>query len=192
MRSTAHLKGHPIHPMLIPFPLAFLTGAFAFDLAGRLAGHARWWTTGRHLAIAGIAAGLLAAVPGLIDYVRTVPPRSSGKQRATKHMLLNLSALLLFLIAMWVRRGGSEPATSVVVLEGLAVAAVFAGGWLGGVLVSRNQISVDHRYARAGKWNEESVTPSSGRPITVATAEELEVDQMKLIRVDGRRLVLGR
>jgi uncharacterized membrane protein len=38
MRSKASYKGHPIHPALIPFPFAFLYGAFFFDLAGRLAG----------------------------------------------------------------------------------------------------------------------------------------------------------
>jgi nitrite reductase/ring-hydroxylating ferredoxin subunit/uncharacterized membrane protein len=191
MRSAAHFRGHPIHPALIPFPFAFLTGAFLFDVAGRVCGHANWWTTGGYLAIAGIVTALLAAVPGFIDYLRTVPPNSSGKRRATKHMLLNLSAVLLFIVATWLRSGGVAPETSVVILEGLGVAMLSFGGWLGGVLVSRNQISVDHRYARAGKWNEESVTASSG-PIVVARSDELEVDQMKLLRLDGRRLVLAR
>jgi nitrite reductase/ring-hydroxylating ferredoxin subunit len=80
----------------------------------------------------------------------------------------------------------------VLVLEGVAVAVLSVGGWLGGVLVSRNQISVDHRYAQAGKWKEESVKTSSGQPVVVARSDELEVDQMKLLRVDGRRLVLAR
>jgi uncharacterized membrane protein len=46
MRSKASYKGHPIHPTLIPFPFAFLYGAFFFDLAGRLTGRPSWWTTG--------------------------------------------------------------------------------------------------------------------------------------------------
>jgi uncharacterized membrane protein/nitrite reductase/ring-hydroxylating ferredoxin subunit len=192
MRSTAHFRGHPIHPMLIPFPFAFLTGAFVFDIAGWLAGHARWWVAGRYLALVGIAAALVAAVPGFIDYVRTVPPRSSGKQRATTHMLLNLSAVILFILAAWLRKGGVEPAAPVVVLEGVAVGMLFVGGWLGGVLVSRNQISVDHRYARAGKWSEQSVRASADQPVVVARSDELEVDQMKLIRLNGQRLVLAR
>jgi nitrite reductase/ring-hydroxylating ferredoxin subunit/uncharacterized membrane protein len=191
MRSAAHFRGHPIHPALIPFPFAFLTGAFLFDGAGRVSGNSNWWTTGGYLAAAGIVTALLAAVPGFIDYLRTVPPNSSGKRRATKHMLLNLSAVLLFIVATWLRSGSVAPETPVVLFEGLGVAMLSFGGWLGGVLVSRNQISVDHRYARAGKWNEESVTTSSG-PITVALSDELDVDQMKLLRLDGRRLVLAR
>jgi nitrite reductase/ring-hydroxylating ferredoxin subunit/uncharacterized membrane protein len=192
MRSAAHFRGHPIHPMLIPFPFAFLTGALVFDVAGRVTGNAAWWATGGFLAILGVVAALIAAVPGFIDYLRTVPPKSSGKRRATKHMLLNLSAVTLFIVAIWLRRGSVAPETPALVLEGLGVAALFAGGWLGGVLVSRNQISVDHRYARAGTWKEQSVKVSSGQPVVVARSDELEVDQMKLLRLNGRRLVLAR
>ena len=192
MRSAAHFRGHPIHPMLIPFPFAFLTGALLFDVAGRATGHATWWTTGGYLAILGVVAALVAAVPGFIDYLRTVPPKSSGKRRATKHMLLNLSAVALFIVAIWLRRGHVAPETPVLVLEGLGVAALFVGGWLGGVLVSRNQISVDHRYARAGKWKDEDIRKASSDQIIVAASDELEVDQMKLLRIDGRRVVLAR
>jgi nitrite reductase/ring-hydroxylating ferredoxin subunit len=63
---------------------------------------------------------------------------------------------------------------------------------MGGVLVNRNQIGVDHRYAQAGKWNEERVQLESNQPIPVARSDELKVDQMKLLRLNGRRIVLGR
>jgi uncharacterized membrane protein/nitrite reductase/ring-hydroxylating ferredoxin subunit len=192
MRSAAHFRGHPIHPMLIPFPFAFLTGAFLFDIAGRATGHATWWLTGGYLAIAGIIAALLAAVPGFVDYLRTVPPKSSGKRRATAHMLLNLLAVALFIVATWLRSGSVGPEIPVLVLEGLAVAMLFIAGWQGGVLVSRNQISVDHRYARAGRWKEANVKGGSGQSVVVAVSNELEVDQMKLLRVGDRRLVLAR
>ena len=91
MKSKAVLLGHPVHPMLIPFPFAFLTGAFVFDALGTLTDRPTLWTTGGHLAGLGILTALLAAVPGVIDYLFTVPPNSSGKQRATKHMIVNLT-----------------------------------------------------------------------------------------------------
>ena len=83
MRSKASYQGHPIHPALIPFPFAFLYGAFLFDVAGRLAEWPGWWTTGSYLSLVGVVAALIAAVPGFIDYFNTVPPKSSGKRRAT-------------------------------------------------------------------------------------------------------------
>ena len=193
MRSKASYKGHPIHPALIPFPFAFLYGAFFFDLAGRLLGHPSLWITGAYLSLAGVIAALIAAVPGFIDYFTTVPPKSSGKQRATKHMLLNLGAVILF-GAAWAIRGSADlmPGGVVMVLEGIGVVLLTVGGWLGGVLVSRNQISVDHRYAQAGQWKEERIQHRPGEPVVVARSDELKVNQMKLLHLNGLRLVLAR
>ena len=192
MRSRASFRGHPIHPALIPFPFAFLYGAFLFDLAGRVAGRPGWWTTGAYLGLVGIVAALIAAVPGFIDYFTTVPPKSSGKQRATRHMLVNLAAVVLF-AAAWAVRGESAalPDLTVLALEGIGVALLTAGGWMGGVLVNRNQIGVDHRYARAGKWKEETIRLQSDQPVVLARTDELQVDQMKLVHLDGRRVVLA-
>jgi uncharacterized membrane protein/nitrite reductase/ring-hydroxylating ferredoxin subunit len=193
MRSKASYKGHPVHPALIPFPFAFLYGCFFFDLAGWLAERSSWWTAGAYLGVVGIVAALIAAVPGLIDYLYTVPPSSTAKRRATKHMLVNLGAVVLFIVA-WVMRGQAEasPGIAGLALEGIGVALLTVGGWMGGVLVNRNQIGVDHRYAQAGKWKEEKVTAGSDKTIMVARADELKVNQMKLLHLDGRRLVLGR
>lgn len=193
MRSKASVRGHPIHPALIPFPFAFLTGAFLFDAAGRIADRATWWTTGGHLAAAGIVTALLAAVPGFIDYLFTVPPRSTGKRRATRHMLVNLTAVAL-VAAAWVARRDlpDGPNTLVLALELAALALLIAGGWMGGTLVNRNQIGVDHRYASAGKWKEQTIEPNANAAVIAAKADELRVDQMKLLHVGDRRIVLAR
>lgn len=46
---------------------------------------------------------------------------------------------------------------------------------MGGVLVSRNQISVAHRYTQAGKWKEASIEHKPSQPAVVAEADELKV-----------------
>lgn len=192
MRSRASLKGHPIHPALIPFPFAFLTGALLFDLAGRLFERPGWWTTGSHLAAAGVIAALVAAVPGFIDYLYTVPPESTGKQRATKHLAVNLTAVALFAAAWFIRGGASsEPTLTVLLMEVAGAGLLAAGGWMGGTLAYRNQIGVDHRYAEAGKWSEARAGATDGE-VVAAQSGELEIDQMKLVRVNGRRIVLAR
>lgn len=193
MRSRASLKGHPIHAMLIPFPFAFLTGAFLFDVIGTWLDRPALWTTGAHLAWAGIAFALIAAVPGFIDYLFTVPPNSTGKKRATKHMLVNLSAVTLFLIAAYVRgAAGVPPDPVILVVEAVAIGLLGTGGWMGGTLVYRNQIGIDHRYAEAGKWKESRVEAEGKKPVAVAKANDLEPNQMQLVRVDGKRIVLAR
>src|SRR5215217_3179570 len=139
MKSKAILLGHPLHPMLIPFPFAFLTGAVVFDAAGWITDRAAWWTTGGYLSIAGVAMGLVAAVPGLIDYRYTVPPNSTGKTRATRHMLYNLSAVALFAIAWWMRRGAAPgPELFVLAIEAVALGLLGRGAYMGGTLVTRN------------------------------------------------------
>lgn len=193
MRSKASFRGHPIHPALIPFPFAFLTGAFLFDAVGRVTDRPSLWTTGGHLAIAGVIAALVAAIPGLIDYFYTVPPRSTGKRRATKHMLVNLTAVALVTVAWIARRDMAEgPNAMVLGLELIALGLLSVGGWMGGTLVNRNQIGVDHRYANAGKWKEQRIEPRANAPLVVAKAAELEVDQMKLVHVGERRIVVAR
>jgi nitrite reductase/ring-hydroxylating ferredoxin subunit len=77
-------------------------------------------------------------------------------------------------------------------LEAVALALVAMGGYMGGTLVTRNLISVDHRYAGAGKWREETIASGNSSSVIVATRDELNVDQMKLLRVAGKRIVLGR
>ncbi|MDP9204974.1 MAG: Rieske 2Fe-2S domain-containing protein [Gemmatimonadota bacterium] len=193
MRSKASFRGHPSHPALIPFPLAFMTGAFVFDLAGSLLNARALWVTGAHLALAGVLTGVLAAIPGLIDFVYTVPPNSSGKKRAIRHMLSMVSAMALFAFARWLRGDAANPPDTIILgMEGLGAIALMFGGWLGGTLVSRNQVSVDHRYANAGKWQEERVdSPKGEDPITVGTGD-LEVNQMRLLRVGDKRIVVGR
>lgn len=179
--------------MLIPFPIAFLVGAFVADAVGIFLNDEFLWRMGAWLALAGIATALLAAVPGFIDYLGVVPPNSSGKKRATQHMLVNLGAVAIFVIA-WLLRGAAslEPPLATLGLEFVALGLLTVGGWMGGTLAYRNQIGVDHRYASAGKWKEASIDARPGQTVEVAREDELQVNQMKLLTVGGRRIVLAR
>jgi uncharacterized membrane protein/nitrite reductase/ring-hydroxylating ferredoxin subunit len=193
MRSKASVDGHPLHPGLIPFPFAFLFGAFLFNAAGLAFARPSWWTTGFHLSIAGLGTALLAAVPGFVDYFATVPPRSVARSRATWHMLLALGTLALFAAASWMRGSPELPPTAIgISLELVGVLLLSAAGWVGGMLVVRDQISVDHRYAGGGIWSEERVTREHDGTIAAAACGELGVDQMMLLKVDGQRIVLAR
>jgi nitrite reductase/ring-hydroxylating ferredoxin subunit len=64
-------------------------------------------------------------------------------------------------------------------------------GWMGGTLVHRNQIGVDIRYANAGKWKEVYVDLDKGE-VEVGKQNDLEINQMKLIHLKGKRIVLGK
>jgi nitrite reductase/ring-hydroxylating ferredoxin subunit/uncharacterized membrane protein len=192
MRSFANFKGHPIHPGLIVFPFAFLTGAFVAHFSAVLLNRPLYWTMGGYLTVAGIATGVLAAIPGFLDYRFTVPPHSSGKRRATKHMLAMLTVLVAFGASLAFRSGANQIAeTIVLLLQGAGTGLLFLGAWMGGTLVVRNQIGVDHRYAHAGEWTETRISGSTGT-VVGARSGELKPNQMKLLHVNGRRIVLAR
>jgi nitrite reductase/ring-hydroxylating ferredoxin subunit/uncharacterized membrane protein len=176
MRSTAHIKGHPVHPMLIPFPFAYLVGAACIDAWARASNRRDWTQTARHMRMLGTA----------------VPPKSSAKDRATSHALCNLSALGLF-AAAGAGSNGSRPPAWALAAEAAGAALLSAGGWMGGTLVFRNQIAVDHRYAEAGKWEPQTLPPApQAAAIDVGPEDQLQVDQMKLLRVGDHRVVLAR
>jgi nitrite reductase/ring-hydroxylating ferredoxin subunit/uncharacterized membrane protein len=195
MRSAVHFSGHPVHPMLVGFPIAYLLGSAVIDLWAGATNRPSWFRTARHLNTLGLGAAVAAAVPGAIDYVLTVPPRSSAQKRATDHMLANVSALALFAASRAGRRTDDErPSWWRVATELCASGLLTAGSWMGGTLVYRNQIAVDHRYADAGKWRSDIIAAESGDSglIDVGPDDELRVDQMKLLHSAGRRIVLAR
>jgi len=64
-------------------------------------------------------------------------------------------------------------------------------GWHGGTLVHRNLIGIDMRYANAGKWKEKYIEEKTGLT-EVASTDEVRTDQMKLLHVKGKRIVLAK
>ena len=162
MESTARFAGHPIHPMLIPYPFAFLSSAAVFDLAGRIKRRESLWTTGAHLANAGIATALVAAVPGLVDYLFTIPWKTTAKKRATYHMFANLGGLALFALASARRDRSGRPGPDALALEVLGTALLGTGGWLGGSLVYHDRVGIAGREAPVGLEGQEQPQLTSG------------------------------
>ena len=191
MRSKAHFKSHPLHPILVSFPIAFFIGAFVFDVLSLIRENASFWQTGNYLAIAGIGGALLAAIPGAIDYFYILPPKSSAKKRGTQHALINLANVFLFAFGVYYRHTENASSFIVLAIEGFGIILLSIAGWMGGTLVHRNQIGVDHRYASAGKWKEAYFKAGDGQ-IEVAAVEELKINALKLLHIGDKRIALGR
>jgi len=191
MKSRAHIKSHPLHPILIPLPIAFFLGTVIAHGGGLWLGNEGWLQTASWLNVAGIIGGVLAAIPGIIDYTHTVPPQSSAKKRATQHGLLNTTVVLIFTFAFFYRRQEAVNHPLLIAGELLGIILLMISGWLGGTLVYRNQIGVDVRYANAGKWQEAHFDTTSGT-IEVATADALKTNAMLLLHLKDKRIVLAR
>jgi uncharacterized membrane protein len=138
--SGARVGGHPIHPMLVPFPIAFLIGGLVSDIIF-VGSRAPFWSTAAYWLIgAALVMGALAAIAGLIDFVTQQPIRTIPD--AWYHLYGNVAAMLLAAVNFWLRH--SLGYAEAVLPWGIALSAIVAGillytGWLGGELVFRHQ-----------------------------------------------------
>jgi uncharacterized membrane protein len=145
MESRAKVLGHPLHQMLIVFPLGLLVTAVVFDAIYYFGDrNPRWADVSYWMIVAGLIGGLLAAVPGWIDWA-AIPPRTRAKAVGLWHGLGNTIGVMGLFGASWYLRKdnpGSPPDLALL----LSLCGLFVGGvtaWLGGELVDRLGIGVD-------------------------------------------------
>jgi uncharacterized membrane protein len=141
-RSTASIGGHPIHPMLIPFPIAFFVATLVCDLAFWRSGNVDWSMASLWLLGAGIVVALLAALAGLIDVLGE--PRSRALREVWWHAGGNL---LLVLIQIWSWYTRYSEGTAAVIPTGLILSVVSVllmlfTGWIGWQMVYRDHVAV--------------------------------------------------
>ena len=143
MEARAKLLGHPIHQMLIVFPLGLLATSFFFDVAFLITHNAELPVVSNWMIIVGIGTGLLAAIFGLIDWVG-IPGGTRAKRIGLLHGGGNVVVVGLFFGSWWLRRGNiNMPPVAALILSGAAVGIALVTGWLGGELVDRLSVGVD-------------------------------------------------
>lgn len=143
MESRVKLFGHPVHPMLIPFPLGLLGTALLFDLIATFGDRDNLARAAHYMIAAGILSGLLAAVFGAIDWF-AIPSGTRAKRIGALHGLGNVAIVVLFATAWLLRRGDpTSPTSFVLILEIVGVVGALVTGWLGGELVDRLGVGVD-------------------------------------------------
>ena len=146
MLTKARIAEHPIHPMIIAFPVAlYVSTAVALIVFGgtsdpfwfRLA----FWTN-----LAGVVMAAVAAIPGLIDLV-ALPSHARARQTGYKHAGLNVGALVLFVISCvllgerW-SAGGPLSYGAPLVLSLCGVALTIGAGWFGWMMVQTHHVGV--------------------------------------------------
>jgi uncharacterized membrane protein len=148
-KSTAQIAGHPLHPMLIPFPVAFLVATLVCDLIFWRTGNPGWSTAALYLLGAALVMAALAAVAGLIDFFGD--DRIRDLSAAWHHMLGNVVAVLLSLIN-WYRRYESGDAAVLptgLLISLLVVLILLYTGWRGWEMVYRHRVAVADEPASA-------------------------------------------
>jgi uncharacterized membrane protein len=141
-KSTASIAGHPIHPMLIPFPIAFFVATFVCDLIYWRTGNPGWVTATLWLLGAGLIMAALAALIGLIDVLGE--PRIQALRDAWYHAGGNVLAVLIELYNWYSRYNSGEAAVlpTGLVLSLIVVGILLFTGWKGWEMVYRHHVGV--------------------------------------------------
>ena len=142
MESKAKIFGHAIHPILIVFPLGLLGTAAIFDALYLYSLNTTWSTVSFWMLVAGLIGGLVAAVFGLIDFLN-IPNGTRAKDIGLYHALVNVGALILFGLGLFLRwNTPTTPVTQAVICSFAGLALALVGGWFGGELVERLGVGV--------------------------------------------------
>jgi uncharacterized membrane protein len=144
MRSRAGFRNHPLHPMLVVFPIALWIFSFVCDIAYHAGSYnALWKEMAFYSMLGGIVGALAAAIPGIVDYLAIRD--AQVKRVATMHMILNLIVVVLFIFNLGMRfNAPADPDQqlfgTILSLVGILLMAI--SGWLGGSLVYVHHVGV--------------------------------------------------
>jgi uncharacterized membrane protein len=146
MYSKIKVGGHPLHPMLVAFPVAFYTGTLAGFAVYTANGHQFWLNLAIALSVGGAGGALLAALPGFIDLMFGIPRASQAKRVGLAHGAANVVALGLFVAAAlsYVGDWNGPPASTVLglALSAAGVLMTVTAGVFGWMLVQTYHVGI--------------------------------------------------
>jgi uncharacterized membrane protein/nitrite reductase/ring-hydroxylating ferredoxin subunit len=193
---------HPIHPMLVHFPIGFLVLSFLLDLVSLAFPEVPGLLRGSFYAmLLGIITALLAAVPGFVDYsdIRRDHP---GKATATRHMILNLMVVAIYGINLWIRSSSlNDPKISLppLLLSIIGISLLSISGYLGGRLIYDEGIAVG-RHKRHTPTPQDTLHLSTGHAasdgkaafVPVPDAEHLGDGETLRVEIDKQMMTIAR
>ncbi len=164
MESRTKLFGHPIHPMLIVFPLGLLVMSVIFDIIHFATHDTLFSTVAFYDIAAGVIGGLIAALFGFLDWL-AIPGGTRAKTIGAAHGIGNVILVVLFVVSWIIRNGalGKQPSTLAFALSVIGILLGTVTAWLGGELVYRLRMGVDNGA------NLDAPSSLSGQPAGPAT-----------------------
>jgi uncharacterized membrane protein len=176
MRSRVTLLGHPVHPMLVAFPITLYAVTLGSLIAYGATRDPFWWRAAAAANVAALVAAVIAAIPGLVDYL-TVVRGVSARRTGRMHAIANLVALAMFAACyVAIATRGAAGLSLALLLAGGGMVAVAVAGFHGWSLVQEHSIGVrrgDRRSVLA------PLVPESRPASMVATdhAQQISADE---------------
>jgi len=146
MYSVVKLADHPVHSVLVMFPITLYSVTLASYVAFTIGGGPFWFRVGFAANVAGVALAVFAATPGFFDWLLGIPGKAAAKGTSARHLALNLLPLALFTADAWVFDGYWSVAPSSVAL-GIVLAVIGLGfaltaSWLGWAPVQEQHVGI--------------------------------------------------
>jgi uncharacterized membrane protein len=140
MQGKANVIGHAVHVMLLPFPVAFWTGALICDGTGLATRDPFWFRMSVTLLAFGTAGAIATSIPGFIDYF-TVTMGRKARATANAHLVWSVAATVVYAAALAarIRRYDSPPG---IALSAAGSIALLACAFFGSELVGRYLIGI--------------------------------------------------
>lgn len=162
MQGKATIGGHPLHPILVTFPIGCFVAAVVCDIISIWAGPVFWAPMSTWLILFGVVGALIAALFGFIDYL-SAPMSAQAKNVAAWHMTLNIGVIIIFGLASAVRfHGHTGVAGYALTVLGIVVLGV--AGYLGGDVAHRHLVGSSERDAGTPRRAEEQTTRGVSTP----------------------------
>ena len=141
MSSPASFKAHPLHPIIVPLPIGLWIFSIVSDLIFKFGyGGPVWNDVAFYTLAGGIVGALIAALPGLIDLLSLENPKT--KSIAVWHMVINLLAVVLYCVNLWLRMHRAPGDNLPIILSAIGIVLIIISGWLGGELVYVRGVAV--------------------------------------------------
>lgn len=157
--TTASVFGHPLHPLLVPIPVAALVGAAVTDWMFATFGGTFWPLASYWLLFVGFVVGVIAAGAGIIDFMSVARARSMGI--AWAHAIGNVVVIGLVLINFLIRRDNpADPPMQAILLSSIVFAILLITAWLGGEMTFRHGIGVSRGIGGYRENENPDLTPS--------------------------------
>jgi uncharacterized membrane protein len=145
MYSKVKIMGHPIHPVLVAYPIALYTSTLVAYIIYAVNKDPFFFKAAVAANVAGIVMAAITALPGFIDWSMGIPSGTPAKSHGLTHMLLNVTALVLFIINAVIHTGNwTSPSGegSGIILALLGVACTVGAGYFGWTMIQTDHVGV--------------------------------------------------
>lgn len=146
MKNKIRIFGHPVHPMLVHFPIVLYTITLICYILYYFLGDLFYFKVALYANIAGVVMAAIAALPGFIDWL-SLPQRTGAKRTGVRHMLLNVAALICFAIAAVIQYGNINESTpsvgSAIALAAIGFVLTIFAAYLGYELIQKHHVGLD-------------------------------------------------